>query len=206
MAVQKRSRAFPVSNTSSMPRPKPRDMDVRGTIRSLTPAAVTIGTLGEPLYRFPTSLAQQSFWYLDRLEPGNPCWNIAVRFRLVGPLDVYLLQRSINEVVRRHDVLRTSFALIDGAIAQIVHSEAVIPLPLDDLSGLIPSACDAEEERRTIAEAALPFDLKIGPLLRVRLLKLGKQEHMLLLTIHHIISDRWSVDLFSDELPPLTHT
>src|SRR6266849_9599893 len=115
------------------------------------------GSLGAPLYRFPTSLAQQSFWYLDRLEPGNPCWNLAVRFRLVGPLGVPLLQRSIAEVGRRHDVLRTSFALIDGALAQIVHSEAAIPLPLDDLSSLAASARDAEEERRSIAEAALPF-------------------------------------------------
>src|SRR5258707_1639207 len=158
------------------------------------------GSIGEPLCRFPTSLPQQSFWYLDRLEPGNPCWNIAVRFRLVGPLDVSLLQRSINEIVRRHDVLRTSFALIDGALAQIIHCEAVIPLPLDDLSDLLPSARDAEEERRTIAEAALPFDLKVGPFVRVRLMKLGKQEHVLLLTIHHIVSDGWSVGLFSDEI------
>ncbi len=176
-------------------------MNPRTSIPSNTsPGSASPGSLGEPLYRFPTSLAQQSFWYLDRLEPGDPCWNIAVRFRLVGPLDVSLLQRSIDKVVRRHDVLRTSFALIDGALAQIVHSEAVIPLPQDDLSGLPPPARDAEEERRTIAEAALPFDLKTGPLLRVRLLKLAKQEHMLLLTIHHIVSDGWSVGLFSDEI------
>src|SRR5712671_3204461 len=176
-------------------------MNPRTSIPSNTsPGSASPGSLGEPVYRFPTSLAQQSFWYLDRLEPGNPCWNIAVRFRLVGPLDISLLQRSINEIIRRHDVLRTNFALIDGAIAQIVHSEAVIPLPLDDLSGLIPSARDAEEERRTIAEAALPFNLKSGPLLRVRLLKLAKQEHMLFLTIHHIVSDGWSIGLFSDEI------
>jgi len=162
--------------------------------------SASLGSLGEALYRFPTSLAQQSFWYLDRLDPGNPCWNIAVRFRLVGPLDVSLLHRSIDEIVRRHDVLRTSFALIDGALAQIIHSEAAIPLPLDDLTGLAVAARDAEEERRTITEAALPFDLKSGPLLRVRLLKLAEQEHMLLLTIHHIVSDGWSIGLFSDEI------
>lgn len=172
-----------------------------GSIRSVPSSGpASPGSLGEPLYRFPTSLAQQSFWYLDRLEPGNPCWNIAVRFRLVGPLDVSLLQRSIDEVVRRHDVLRTSFALVDGALAQIVHSDAAIPFPLDDLSDLASPARDGEEERRTIAEAALPFNLKTGPLLRVRLLKLAKQEHMLLLTIHHIVSDGWSIGLFSDEI------
>jgi hypothetical protein len=171
------------------------------SIRSVpSPGLASPGSLGEPLYRFPTSLGQQSFWYLDRLEPGNPCWNIAVRFRIVGPLDVSLLQRSIDEVVRRHDVLRTSFAMVDGRLAQVVHSEAAIPLPLDDVSGLASPARDAEEERRTIAEAALPFNLKAGPLLRVRLLKLAEQEHMLLLTIHHIVSDGWSIGLFSDEI------
>ena len=183
-----------------MPRPKPLDMDVRGRIGSLTPAAETIGTLGEPLYRFPASLAQQSFWYLDRLEPGNPCWNIAVRFRILGALDVSILERSVNKIVRRHEILRTSFAIVDGSLAQIVHSEGTIPLPLDDLSHLAPDARDAEEERRTIADAALRFDLKAGPLLRTRLLKLAEQEHMFLVTIHHIVSDGWSFGVFSDEV------
>src|SRR6266478_970060 len=176
-------------------------MNPRSSIPSFTSSAsASPGSLGEPLYRFPTSIAQQSFWYLDRLAPGNPCWNIAVRFRIAGPLDVSLLKRAVDEVVRRHDVLRTSFALIDGALAQIVHSEAMIPLPLDDLSDLASPARDAEEERRTIAEAALPFSLRTGPLLRVRLLKLAEQEHMFLLTIHHIVSDGWSIGIFSDEI------
>jgi hypothetical protein len=176
-------------------------MDRGGNIRSIaSPAKPHAGSLGEPIYRFPTSLAQQSFWYLDRLEPGNPCWNIAVRFRIIGALDISLLERSINEIVRRHEILRTSFALIDGALAQIVHAEATICLPLDDLSHLASADRDLEEERRTIAEAALPFNLKTGPLVRARLLKLADQEHMLLVTIHHIVSDGWSIGLFSDEV------
>jgi hypothetical protein len=183
-----------------MLRPKPRDMDARGKIGSLPPPAESVGSLGEPLYRFPTSLAQQSFWYLDRLEPGNPCWNIAVRFRILGALDVSILERSVNEIVRRHEILRTSFAIADGSLAQIVHAEGMIPLPLDDLSHLAPDARDAEEERRSIAEAALRFDLKTGPLLRARLLKLAEQEHMFLVTIHHIVSDGWSIGVFSDEV------
>ena len=174
-------------------------MNARGKIRSL-PTAETIGTLGEPLYRFPTSLAQQSFWYLDRLEPGNPCWNIAVRFRILGALDASILERSVNEVVRRHEILRASFAIVDDALAQIVHSKGMIPLPLDDLSHLAPNARDVEEERRTIADAALRFDLKTGPLLRARLLKLAEQEHMFLVTMHHIVSDGWSIGIFSDEV------
>ena len=181
--------------------PKPRDMNPNGSTRSVaTSGSARPGSLGEPQYRFPTNLAQQSFWYLDRLEPGNPCWNIAVRFRIVGRLDASLLKRSIEEVVHRHDVLRTSFALLDGALAQIVHADATIPLPLDDLSNLDSAARAAEEEQRTIAEAALPFNLKTGPLVRTRLLKLADQEHMLLLTIHHIVCDGWSIGLFSDEV------
>jgi hypothetical protein len=159
-----------------------------------------MGTLGEPLYRFPSTIAQQSFWYLDRLEPGNPSWNIAVRFRIHGPLNVSVLERSINEIVHRHEVLRTTFTLIDGVLNQIVHADAAVPLPVDDLSEFASAARDAEEERRTIAEAAHPFDLNTGPLLRVRLLKLDSEEHMLLLTVHHIVSDGWSIGIFSDEL------
>ncbi|MCU1242056.1 MAG: hypothetical protein JWO71_2782 [Candidatus Acidoferrum typicum] len=176
-------------------------MDTRGKIRSTALSVKpSTGSLGEPVYRFPTNIAQQSFWYLDRLEPGNPCWNIAVRFRIVGALDISLMQRSINEVVRRHEILRTSFALIDGALTQIVHSEATIALPVEDLSHLASADRDVEEERGTIAEAARPFNLKTGPLVRARLLKLADQEHMLLITIHHIVSDGWSIGLFSDEV------
>src|SRR6185312_11974723 len=99
-----------------------------------------------------------------------------------------------------HEILRTSFALTDDALVQVVHSDATILLPLTDLSHLAGPDRDLQEERRTIAEAALPFNLKSGPLLRSRLLKLAQQEHMLLLTIHHIVSDGWSIGLFSDEL------
>lgn len=164
------------------------------------PSATRSGSLGEPQYRFPTTLAQQSFWYLDRLEPGNPCWNIAVRFRITGAVDVAILEHAVNQIVQRHEILRTSFALTDGVLVQLVHADAVIPLPLEDLTHLDASARDQAEERRTIAEAALPFDLKTGPLLRVRLLKLAAQEHMLLMTVHHIVSDGWSIGLFSDEV------
>src|ERR1700731_1843038 len=160
-APPRKLRVFPASNTNWMPRPRPLDMDARGKMRSINSLeAPNAGTLGEPLYRFPTSLGQQSFWYLDRLEPGNPCWNIAVRFRFFGTLNVAILERAINEIVRRHEILRTSFALIDGALAQIVHAEGTIPLPVDDLSHLSATARDEEEEKRTIAEAAVPFDLK----------------------------------------------
>src|ERR1700730_2552722 len=197
----KKSRAYLANNTNSMPHLRPPDMDSRGKIRS-SPLSVkpSTGSLGEPVYRFRTNIAQQSFWYLDRLEPGNPCWNLAVRFRIVGALDISLLERSINEIVRRHEILRTTFTLIDGALTQIVHSKATIALPVDDLTHLASADRDLEEERRTIAEAALPFNLKTGPLVRARLLKLANHADMLLVTIHHIVSDGWSIVLFSDEV------
>lgn len=174
-------------------------MDSSRNARSM-PVAPSAGSLGEPQYRFPASIAQQSFWYLDRLKPGNPCWNIAVRFRITGPLDVSILERSINQIVRRHEILRTSFAVLDDSLVQIVHADASIPLPSDDLTCIPSTNREEQQERVTIAEAALPFSLKAGPLLRVRLLKLADEEHMLLATIHHIVSDGWSIGIFSDEI------
>jgi hypothetical protein len=158
------------------------------------------GSLSDPEYAFPTTIAQQAFWYLDRLTPGDPAWNIAVRFRIDGPLDVSVLERSINEIVRRHEILRTTFSFTDGAPTQIVHSKGSITVPLDDLSNLPSPAREAEEEKQTIAEAALPFNLKAGPLLRARVLRLRNDQHVLLVAMHHIVSDGWSIGIFSDEV------
>jgi hypothetical protein len=158
------------------------------------------GTLGEAQYLFPTTIAQQSLWYLDRLQPGNPAWNIAVRFRLVGPLNIAILERALNEIVRRHEILRTTFCFADHSPVQIVHNVAAIPLPLEDLSHLTASERDSEEERRTIAEGSRPFDLESGPLLRARVLRFAPHNHMLLLTVHHIVSDGWSIGVIADEL------
>jgi hypothetical protein len=165
-----------------------------------TPVLERLGTLGEEQYCFPTTIAQQTFWLLDQLERGNPAWNIAVRFRIRGRLDIPTLQRALSEIVGRHEILRTTFSLIDGQPRQIVHATAAIPLPLDDLSRLSQTERDAQEERVSIQEGERRFDLKNGPLIRARLLKLGEQEHMLLTTMHHIVSDGWSIGIFSDEL------
>ena len=162
--------------------------------------AESSGSLGEALYRFPTTIAQQALWYLDRLQPGDPAWNIAVRFRLRGPLDISILERALNEIVRRHEILRTTFLFVDSAPVQIIHASYRLSLPLEDLSNLPSSDRDAEEERRTIADAACPFNLKTGPLFRARLLRLAEQDHMLLVTVHHIVSDGWSIGVISDEI------
>ena len=158
------------------------------------------GNLGEAEYRFPATVAQLGFWFLDRLEPGNPAWNIAVRFRIRGPLEVSTLERALNEIVRRHEILRTTFAPVDGDPMQFIHSTGLIPVPVEDLSALPAHARDQEEERLTIADGSLSFDLKAGPLLRARLLRLCKDDHMLLVTVHHIVCDGWSIGILSDEL------
>jgi hypothetical protein len=163
-------------------------------------ASESRGTLGEAQYSFPTTHAQQALWYLDRLEPGNPAWNIAVRFRLRGPLHLEALERAINEIVRRHEILRTSFSFSGGAPVQIVHSTAFIPLPINDLSRCSSEQRDIHEEGLTIAEGQQSFDLRSGPLLRSCLLRFSEEEHVLLVTIHHIVSDGWSIGVFSDEL------
>jgi Condensation domain len=163
-------------------------------------AAQPIGVLGNALYRFPTTIAQQALWYLDRLRPGDPAWNIAVRFRIRGALDTSILQSALNEIVRRHEALRTTFVFDGHAPVQMVHASFELGLPLDDLSALASLERDAEEERRTIAEAARPFDLRTGPLFRARLLRLAEQDHMLLVTVHHIVSDGWSIGIISDEI------
>lgn len=158
------------------------------------------GSLGMPQYLFPCSLGQQALWYLDRLNPGNPAWNIAVRFRITGALNTEILHRAIGQILARHEILRTTFTLVDAKPMQLVHDSAHIPLPITDLTALPLTDRDAQEERVTIEEAARRFDLKTGPLVRVRLLKLAENEGMLLFTIHHIVSDGWSIGVVSDEL------
>lgn len=158
------------------------------------------GSLGEAEYCFPTTIAQQGFQYLDQLERGNPAWNIAVRFRLQGPLQVSLVERAVNDISARHEILRTTFTVIDDLPMQIVHTDATIPLPVEDLSNLTPAEREAAEERLTIEEGSRRFDLTTGPLIRVLLLRFADDDHMLLLTVHHIVSDGWSIGILSDEI------
>ncbi len=157
----------------------------------------------DDVFVFPTSVGQQGFWYLDQFQPGNPAYNIAVRFRLQGWLRVEELERALNEIVRRHESLRTVFAVVDGVPVQVVSPRLSIRLQRDDLRG------GPEKDRRQRAgavaaeEARLPFDLTKGPLVRARLLRLDDEEHTLLVTIHHIVSDGWSIGVLTKELGAL---
>ena len=151
----------------------------------------------------PLSFAQQRIWFLDQLEPENPLYNIHTGVELLGPLNVPVLRRSIAEILRRHEALRTTFAVIDDHPVQVINENAIFKLPVNDLQALDESQRQSKVSAWAEEDARRRFDLTKGPLLRANLLRLGETEHVLLVTIHHIISDGWSVGVFVRELAAL---
>ncbi|HVO63601.1 MAG TPA: amino acid adenylation domain-containing protein [Terriglobales bacterium] len=149
---------------------------------------------------FPLSFAQQRFWILDRLEPNSAVYNIPIPLRLCGPLKVSALEQALSGIVSRHEALRATFELNDGSPAQIVHPPTPVRLRVVDLSVL--GAQEREDRARQLAleDAQASFELSQGPLLRASLLKLSNDEHILLLTIHHIVFDGWSGQVLFREL------
>ncbi|MEP7183680.1 MAG: amino acid adenylation domain-containing protein, partial [Betaproteobacteria bacterium] len=151
----------------------------------------------------PVSFAQQRLWLLDRMLGDRSVYNVPHAMRLSGTLDVAALRAAINEVVRRHEVLRTHFAVEDEQPVQVILPALALPLPIEDLGGLPPGERTREAHRRAREEARTPFDLARGPLIRARLLRLAETEHWLLLTLHHIVTDAWSTSVLSRELSML---
>uniref|UniRef100_UPI00124E708A non-ribosomal peptide synthetase n=1 Tax=Gemmobacter serpentinus TaxID=2652247 RepID=UPI00124E708A len=148
----------------------------------------------------PLSFAQQRLWFLDRLDPDRAHYNIPAALHLSGPLDADALTRAFGAVLARHDVLRGVIRLLDHQPVMEIAAPADFDLPLIDLAQLPPEAIRAETEALCQAEATRPFDLAQGPLLRARLLRQGPQDHVLVLVLHHIIADGWSVGLLVDEI------
>ncbi|HYH44949.1 MAG TPA: amino acid adenylation domain-containing protein, partial [Thermoanaerobaculia bacterium] len=153
----------------------------------------------------PLSFAQQRLWLLDRLEPGSPVYNLPFPRLIRGPLAAVFLERALGEVERRHEVLRTTFAVDaeSGEPRLTVAPPDGFFLPRIDLSALPPQAGEAEAGRLADEDAASPFDLATGPLFRARLLTLGAREHHLLMTVHHVAGDGWSINLLLGELSAL---
>ncbi|HEV7785970.1 MAG TPA: condensation domain-containing protein, partial [Thermoanaerobaculia bacterium] len=151
----------------------------------------------------PLSFPQERLWFLDRLAPGTSIYNIPGPLRLEGLLDVAVLARAFDEIRRRHDVLRTRFEEREGTGVQVVDPWHPKSLPVVDLGALPEARRRDEAARLTAEEAAWPFDLERGPLLRALLLRLGSEEHVLLQTVHHIVSDGWSVRVMQRELTAL---
>ncbi|HVS00139.1 MAG TPA: amino acid adenylation domain-containing protein [Thermoanaerobaculia bacterium] len=144
----------------------------------------------------PLSFAQRRLWLLERLAPGSSVYNVASAVRFTGPLDERALAAAFNEIVRRHEVLRTTFQEEDGEPVQVAAPSLAVPMPVADLTALPRGRRDAEAERLAFAEARRPFDLARGPLVRLTLLWLGPRERVLLTSLHHIVSDAWSVGIF----------
>src|SRR5215207_570814 len=151
------------------------------------------------VFVFPASFSQERLWFLDQFTPGTPVYNVAGTTPLPGWLNVSALERSLNEIVRRHEALRTTFAAVDGRPVQLIAPALTIPLRVVDLQHVGEAECHAESERLARVEALLPFDLTHGPLIRALLLR-RKQDHLLVLVMHHIVSDGWSIGIFFREL------
>jgi amino acid adenylation domain-containing protein len=154
----------------------------------------------EPL---PVSFAQQRVWFQQQLDPANPAYNIPAALRMVGRLNVAALERSLNEMVRRHETLRTVFEIIDGQLVQVIQPAEPLDVNLVDLCDLPDTEREQAALCHAMQEAQGPFDLERGPLLRISLLRLAGEEHVALVTLHHIISDGWSTGVFMREVAAL---
>ncbi|MFP2934370.1 condensation domain-containing protein, partial [Pyxidicoccus sp. 3LG] len=175
--------------------PVPRAAPVPGA-----PPPITRAPRGRPL---PLSFAQQRLWYLQQLDPTSVAYNNAPAFRMKGALDPRSLQAALNELVRRHEVLRTTYTLTDTGAVQILHPTGGLPMPVEEVPGATPEEREAEMLRRCRAHSTVPFDLERGPVARALLLRLSAEEHVLSLVLHHAVSDGWCVLVIGHELPAL---
>ena len=173
---------------------------VRRTAQGLQPPRLERVSRDNPL---PLSFAQQRLWFLDQLEPNNPLYNITRAVRIIGDLDLAVLERSLNEIVRRHESQRTIFKTVGGRPFQFILPELNLKIPLTDL-GDVPENTREEAARKILTEESQQtFNLETGPLLRGRVLRLKRCEHLLALSMHHIVSDAWSAGILFQELGTL---
>ena len=161
----------------------------------------------EDVFVFPASFAQQRLWFIDQLVPGNAFYNVPTALRLTGSLNLTALEQAFNEIVRRHEVLRTRFGVVEGQLVQAIPAQScanaptlTINLPVIDLRELPADERELQAKQLITEESQRPFNLATGPLLRLMLLKLDETEHILLLNLHHIICDDWSIGVLIREL------
>jgi amino acid adenylation domain-containing protein len=150
--------------------------------------------------RLPLSFAQQRLWFIDQLAPGSALYNMPLAVRLRGALQLEVLDQVLSEIVRRHEVLRTGFELVEGEPVQVIATAKPMQLVIEDLSELAADQREAAARKLMKSEAQRPFDLIRGPLLRARLLRLEEEDHIALLTLHHISSDGWSMQVLLREV------
>jgi amino acid adenylation domain-containing protein len=160
----------------------------------------------EPVARkenLPLSFAQQRLWFLDQLESGTSLYNIPSAFYLRGTLNVPALEQALNEILGRHEALRTSFMTVEGQAVQVIAPNLTLKMPVINLQELPQTKREAEVLQLVTHEAQRPFDLTQAPLLRATLLQLGEEEYVVMFTMHHIISDGWSMGILIQEVVAL---
>jgi acyl carrier protein len=167
------------------------------------PPLVRVSREGQGEPRLPLSFAQQRLWFLDQLVPNDPFYNCPRAVRLEGRLDPQALERSINEIIRRHEVLRTRIEVEAGEPVQVIEQWKRRSLQIEDLTSFSQEEREQEARRITKQEAATGFDLSRGPLLRVKVLKLAEEERIALFTTHHIVSDAWTMGILIREVGAL---
>ena len=148
----------------------------------------------------PLSFAQQRLWFLDEFARGNPFYNENGVLRLRFPVNVQALEQSFNEVARRHEVLRTRFETVDGRPVQVIAESIHLPMPVEDVRHLPDGEREGEALRIATEEARRPFDLSRGPLVRTSLIQLDAKDYLFLLSMHHIVADGWSMEVFANEI------
>src|SRR5215831_6622644 len=149
---------------------------------------------------FPLSFAQERLWFLDLLEPGSGVYHVPVALRLEGALNAAILEQSLNEVIRRHEVLRTAFPSLQKNAVQVVLEMEEFRLQTEDLRNLEPEKRENEARRLMRQEVETPFDLNSGRLIRGLLLRMADEDYVLLLTLHHIVTDGWSTGILLQEM------
>jgi amino acid adenylation domain-containing protein len=154
----------------------------------------------------PLSFAQERLWFLDQLAPGNSVYNICRAHRLTGPINIDVLILSLNEVVRRHEILRTTFPAVDGQPIQVVNAALTLTVKVIDLHEINPTGEEADLLRVATEKARQSFDLALGPLLKVALLRISEEDHLLIFAVHQIICDGWSAGIFCRELETIYET
>jgi len=151
----------------------------------------------------PLSFAQQRLWFLNQLEPNSCAYNMPAAYRLTGQLNITALEQSLNEIIRRHEVLRMTFPAVNGQPSQAITPSITLTLPLTDLGEHPETETEVIVQQIATEEAQQPFNLAQEPLFRAKLLRLTEAESVLLLNMHHIVSDGWSFDIFFQELAAL---
>jgi amino acid adenylation domain-containing protein len=210
LAAQLHSRirdAFQINFPLSVLFDSPTVAEMAENIASIPKGGIT--KKAPPIHRvtrnqaLPLSFAQQRLWFLDQIEPDSHVYNVPTGLPIEGDVDIPALEKSLNEIVRRHESLRTRFISVNGQPAQIIEETLSVKIKIIDLMDLPPEERETQAQRIFTDEARLPFDLSHAPLFRVTLLRLEERKQVLFLVMHHIISDRWSFDVFSDELQAL---